>query len=251
MQKIRNLSLLLICCGILFWSGTVAYASEAGTDAVPGQDGFEVLSTVMVANDEANVRTGPGTDYRSLGKLEIGQDVYVLGRMPDNWYQISYDNQNAYVSCDYLTAPEVDETLAQEMQESITDNLSQLPDYNTEIEQLRQELAESQNALEEARKAAENAMAELAAEREKKKTVTFPFMALITAGLFLAVFIGGFILVMKQGRAEWSDGDKEAGEGKLQKGDEDDGLELISLAEGVKTETPMQEEEEGRPGKDT
>jgi N-acetylmuramoyl-L-alanine amidase len=54
-----------------------------------------------VKADALRVRTGPGTDHSIIGMVTNGQKVQVLEEV-QGWYKIVYNNQEAYVSKDYI-----------------------------------------------------------------------------------------------------------------------------------------------------
>lgn len=56
----------------------------------------EPMNTTMYINGNANVRKGPGTNYESLGKLQRGKALSVLGKSGE-WYQVEYYGDYAYV----------------------------------------------------------------------------------------------------------------------------------------------------------
>lgn len=63
---------------------------------------FELTKTdAEVLADNVNVRKTPSTSGDSLGKLDEGDAVVVTGQNAD-WYRISYNGENAYISKDYI-----------------------------------------------------------------------------------------------------------------------------------------------------
>ena len=75
-----------------------------------------VFSVIVVAGAEValpcrgtattvlNVRTGPGTDYRKVGRLEKGEQVYVAYYENEKWVKVLYDeDKSGYVHASYLT----------------------------------------------------------------------------------------------------------------------------------------------------
>ena len=62
-------------------------------------------SSVYISGD-ANVRTGPGLDYKSIGVLHRGEDAAYLGETSIDergviWYKIRWDGRSAWVSSMY------------------------------------------------------------------------------------------------------------------------------------------------------
>ena len=54
-----------------------------------------------VSTNNLNVRTGPGTSYAVIGKLNTGSKVEVISES-NGWSKIKYSNKTAYVSSGYL-----------------------------------------------------------------------------------------------------------------------------------------------------
>jgi uncharacterized protein YraI len=55
------------------------------------------------ATASANVRTGPGTQFRAIDTLYVGERVGVIDR-EGSWCAIEKSGPNGWVSCRYLTA---------------------------------------------------------------------------------------------------------------------------------------------------
>ncbi len=53
------------------------------------------------------VRTGPGTNYESIGGLVRGDKVTITGRSGD-WYIIDFNGESAYVSAQYISASPIE-----------------------------------------------------------------------------------------------------------------------------------------------
>lgn len=61
------------------------------------------MSTGIVkAKDGLNVRTGPGTGYKKLGKLANNTSVKLNGSK-SGWYAINYSGRNAYICASYVS----------------------------------------------------------------------------------------------------------------------------------------------------
>ncbi|MBQ7841682.1 MAG: SH3 domain-containing protein, partial [Lachnospiraceae bacterium] len=60
-------------------------------------------AAAMVANTQANVRSGPSLAYPVIGGLSNGQVVNVCGQADTGWYQIVYGTGIGYVSNELLT----------------------------------------------------------------------------------------------------------------------------------------------------
>ena len=59
-------------------------------------------TTGTVTASALNVRSGPGTNYASLGLLQRGTSVTVES-VSGGWAQISYNGKTAYVSAEYVS----------------------------------------------------------------------------------------------------------------------------------------------------
>ena len=69
------------------------------------QGSFDVtpMSGTYYATTKLNVRSGPSKDSKKLGTLQSGQEITVTGKTADNWYQIQYSGNSAYVSAEFLS----------------------------------------------------------------------------------------------------------------------------------------------------
>ncbi len=61
---------------------------------------YDVL-LVSLTND-LNIRTGRGSSYASLGKIDKGDAVAKIGSAVDGWYKTVYKERTAYVSAKYV-----------------------------------------------------------------------------------------------------------------------------------------------------
>jgi N-acetylmuramoyl-L-alanine amidase len=64
------------------------------TAAAPGT---AVTATLTAGVDGANVRTGPGTEYERIGRLEPGDTAVITGKY-ERWFQIDYNGTPAWVA---------------------------------------------------------------------------------------------------------------------------------------------------------
>jgi len=76
-------------------------------DSVQELPPVDLIGKTYVATAEANVRGGPGTDYKSVESLAAGEAVNVVGKVRDrNWYMVSQgDVIIGYVSTTLLAEP--------------------------------------------------------------------------------------------------------------------------------------------------
>ena len=103
--KMQILAALCILC--IFWLMPVK------ADAAEIVDGHVIapITAAMAANCNANVRSGPGTNYAKVGTLTAGQAVNVCGITDNGWYQVIYGTQIAYMSGSLLQQIPVDDAM--------------------------------------------------------------------------------------------------------------------------------------------
>lgn len=59
-----------------------------------------------VTGSSVNIRTGPGTDYRSLGTVKKGDKCYIIG-LNEGWYKVISGKNVCYIRSDYLALTEI------------------------------------------------------------------------------------------------------------------------------------------------
>ena len=94
--------------------GAVTVAPEANTGllASPVQRAFGIensveirsIKLVMYANEDVDVRKGPGTGYDVAISLDKGDKVVVTGVCTNSWYRIKVDKKEYYVQRRFLSA---------------------------------------------------------------------------------------------------------------------------------------------------
>ena len=57
--------------------------------------------TLSVNGTDVNIRSGPGTEYQSIGSVSSGTTLTVTGKS-DNWFQVSYNGRTGYIIEDYV-----------------------------------------------------------------------------------------------------------------------------------------------------
>lgn len=86
-----GLALLSVICCIFLMSAQFAFAA--------GQTG-------TVATTALNIRSGPGTSYRSMGLLSINKEINILDTVTGNdgktWYYMEYNGINGYVAAEFI-----------------------------------------------------------------------------------------------------------------------------------------------------
>ena len=58
----------------------------------------------MYASETVNVRSGAGTEYDKVGKLAFGNTVTATGETDNGWYEVIYNDAQAYIMGDYMSA---------------------------------------------------------------------------------------------------------------------------------------------------
>lgn len=91
------------------YNGYVGYVSKQYLKEVenisenPDADNESTIKTMNCTGDSVNVRTGPSTSERVIGKLNKGDKVQVIYTTSRGWSRIKYNNGYAYVSSQYLS----------------------------------------------------------------------------------------------------------------------------------------------------
>ena len=80
------------------YKGKTAYASTKYLKTAPSTN---TTSTRMKTTSSLNVRSGPSTKYKILGKLKKGEAI-TINSTSDNWAKFTYKGKTAYVSTKYL-----------------------------------------------------------------------------------------------------------------------------------------------------
>ena len=60
----------------------------------------------VVTADQVNLRSGPGTSYRSVAKAGTGEKAYIIG-FNRQWYKVIAKDQICYIRSDYLELTEI------------------------------------------------------------------------------------------------------------------------------------------------
>lgn len=92
----RNLGCILLIA-FLFMPEMISHAGGA---------------VMMYALEKVNVRSGPGTEYDSMGKLEAGEKVFAVELTEEGWYRIVFEGENGYVRQDFLEVYESENGLS-------------------------------------------------------------------------------------------------------------------------------------------
>ncbi|ULT56807.1 SH3 domain-containing protein [Neobacillus drentensis] len=85
------------------YNGKIGYVSSQYTkETSTTTSGTAISGTYYVNATSLNVRSGAGTNFASIGKLNRGQAVSVKKDLGNGWYQISYNGRTGYVSKQYV-----------------------------------------------------------------------------------------------------------------------------------------------------
>ncbi len=69
--------------------------------AMPGYEWVEKVQGTLIARQDANIRSGAGTEHRISGKMKPGDTCLVL-RQEGDWYQVDFGGVRGYVSAELI-----------------------------------------------------------------------------------------------------------------------------------------------------
>ena len=78
-------------------------------------DVSEMEGAGTITTDSLNVRSGPGKEYDSIGKV-YSSDIIKITGSSNNWYRIDYNGSEGYVSAEYITLQETEKEEASSSQ---------------------------------------------------------------------------------------------------------------------------------------
>lgn len=81
--------------------GGTGAGAGTGSAGAPSNAG-DAKSIYYATDDGVNVRDIAGTSGNPIGKLSLGEKVYVISADNNDWYKIAYNNGEAYVSGGYI-----------------------------------------------------------------------------------------------------------------------------------------------------
>lgn len=84
------------------YNGAVAYVSGNYVSTTKPVI-VKAMSGTMYATGQVNVRDTYSTDSKVLGVLSVGEGVSTTGYTDNNWIEVKYNGQTAYVYADYLS----------------------------------------------------------------------------------------------------------------------------------------------------
>ena len=82
---------------------TAEESTEAETKPIIN---FTNVNETVWATADVNIRKGPGTEYGILGQISGKQSVTRIGVGDNGWSKVLYNDQEAYISSNYLTTSE-------------------------------------------------------------------------------------------------------------------------------------------------
>lgn len=80
------------------------FRNEPVEESKETQEEFDVtpLDKIMYAQNAVNLRSGPSTDYETVGSLALNQEIHVIGQASTGWYRIEFNGDTPFVSNNYL-----------------------------------------------------------------------------------------------------------------------------------------------------
>ena len=96
---VKSTFIFFMCVSFIIVNPHFGSFSVVNTYALP--------SSVIVKGTSVNVRTGPGTNYRLIGTVQLGQRITPLEVLNDatsngkKWYKFNYNGQNGYIRSDF------------------------------------------------------------------------------------------------------------------------------------------------------
>lgn len=79
------------------YNGSEAFIYDGLIEEKGASDVTEKSGTITVKT-EANIRSGPGTDYDVLGTAKAGDTFETTGLTGNHWYTVTYNGQTAYIN---------------------------------------------------------------------------------------------------------------------------------------------------------
>jgi SH3-like domain-containing protein len=87
-------------------------AEQAGAEPPGRNSASPSLPLVTAAENNVNIRSGPGTDYAIIGTLVAGQSLEIVGRTADSsWWQVAAPDNLGWVAAQVTTASDADDSL--------------------------------------------------------------------------------------------------------------------------------------------
>lgn len=105
--------------------------STASDDEAATESTEKTYPETLYATDWLNVRSGPGTTYDVIDTVEKDYAFTVTGEAENGWYPITYEDQTAYISADWVTETEPPHTMYS------TDYLNLRTEPNTDCDILK------------------------------------------------------------------------------------------------------------------
>lgn len=214
----------MICGSVMAGKGLTIHAMEIqdAAEQVPvaeeNQPEMLPMNTFMQTNAEANLRKGPGKNYESSGKSEIGKTVMVTGKSPDEeWYRIIYDGEEVYIAVEYLTEQQADTAIDEELQQSADKAEAEIAQEMQEAKARAEQKAAEQAEAEKEAAEQEKIEAEAAEWQKEQKKAPYGF---VIAVVFLLVFVLSLLVLMKK-EAEQQEKEDAEQEEKNSKEDSD------------------------------
>lgn len=93
----KHIFSLFLCAAIFLLFSLTVFAKETDFTIT------DLSATATISTDTLNVRSGPGKDYDSIGKISSDDTILITGQASTGWYQIDYSGKEGYISDSYVT----------------------------------------------------------------------------------------------------------------------------------------------------
>lgn len=135
MKKLLKAALLLLAVisAAAYGNPNVTYAKDNTAMET------EEISGVMTLLEDASAREQADTNANELFALKEGESIFVTGETDNGWYRFVKNGSVAYVECDKVNNPGVDEALVKELNEQVE---TAVKDIN-QINRYREEASKS------------------------------------------------------------------------------------------------------------
>lgn len=72
---------------------------------------YEPVDEIVYATSDVNIRKGPSTNDNIIGSLAYGKNIKRVGKGDNNWSKVIYNDEEAYISSNYLTTKKPEESI--------------------------------------------------------------------------------------------------------------------------------------------
>jgi N-acetylmuramoyl-L-alanine amidase len=100
-MKIKQILFMSMIMAILSLQSTLVVAAEPVSMVTKKASAIQWMGTVTLSSGNLNIRKGPSTNDKIIGKLPNGSEVEVMEHS-SNWAKISFNGSSAYVAKPFL-----------------------------------------------------------------------------------------------------------------------------------------------------